>query len=193
MLWLIFLILAGICIRLGIYQFHMPVCLHWECRGLGIGVEELNQLKEQKEQGYGGILDLAGWRVRERELVMAEDTGRSTQTQIMEVYGNMELIFPTKILSGTCGTAGQKDGCVLTKDLAWELFGSVAVTGEKVWIWDEEEKTREKCYLTVAGVIDREGECLMIPTEKGELEAVVVCFSERFQAKEKFEEILEGN
>ena len=177
MLWLIFLILAGICIRLGIYQFHMPVCLHGECRGLGIGVEELNQLKEQKEQGYGGILDLAGWRVRERELVMAEDTGN----------------FPTKILSGTCGTAGQKDGCVLTKDLAWELFGSVAVTGEKVWIWDEEEKTREKCYLTVAGVIDREGECLMIPTEKGELEAVVVCFSERFQAKEKFEEILEGN
>ena len=105
----------------------------------------------------------------------------------------MELMFPTKILSGSCCTAGQKDGCVLTKDLGWELSGRVAVTGEKVWIWDEEEKTREKCYLTVAGVIDREGECLMIPTEKGELEAVVVCFSERFQAKEKFEEILEGN
>ena len=44
--------------------------------------------------------------------------------------------------------------------------------------------------LTVAGVIDKEGQCLLTFTQSGEIERVAVRFRERFQIKERMKELL---
>lgn len=187
-----FLVLAATSVRAGVYLFSMPIRLQAECRGLGVGVEEMKQLEEQAGLGYGGIGDLAGWRVGAKELVVGDGMGRSQTAQMIEIYGNMELAFPAEILSGTYGTASEKDVCVLTKELAWELFGSLEAAGEKVWISGGDKGGEEKRVLTVAGVIGQEGEYVMVSAEEGDLEQIAISFNERFWARERLKEIL-GN
>lgn len=197
------------------YLFGRPARLEAECRGRGIDVEVL---KGWEERGAPEILDLAGWRIRERVMVLGESTKRSQEAQVLEVYGNMELAMPAHILAGTYGMAGREDICVLTGELADALFGGVDVVGEQVCCQQEdmgsglgsgqgdkaaaantgspqgEQGTakggRKKRIMTVAGVIDKEGQCLLTFTQYGELHMVAVRFQERFQIRERMRELL---
>lgn len=60
----------------------------------------------------------------------------------------------------------------------------------------EKEKRRRpgkgKRNFIVAGVIDKEGEYLLIHQEEGEADYVAVRFKARFQARQKLQELLQG-
>ncbi len=189
-----FILMAGIGGRL--YWFCRPARIEAECRGYGIDAETLKGWGEQEEKE---IVDLAGWRIRERVMISGESTKRSQSAQVMEVYGNMELALPAHILAGTYGLTGREDVCVLTGELADALFGSVDVVGEQVCCPEADTGKGQgsqtqagtgKRILTVAGVIDQEGQCLLVPTQSGEMERVAVRFKERFQIKERVKELL---
>ena len=187
-----FILMAGTGGRL--YWFCRPARIEVECRGYGIDAETLKGWGEQEEKG---IVDLAGWRIRERVMISGKSTKRSQSAQVLEVYGNMELALPAHILAGTYGLRGREDVCVLTGVLADALFGSVDVVGEQVCCPEADTGKEQgmqtqagKRTLTVAGVIDQEGQCLLVPTQSGEMERVAVRFKERFQIKERVKELL---
>ena len=204
-----FILFAAIGGRL--YWFCMPSRMEAECRDYGIDVETLKMWEDQEAQG---MLALAGWRFRERVMVSGVSTKRRQTAQVMEVYGNMELAAPARILSGTYGLLGREDTCVLTGELADALFGSVDVVGEQVSCLQTDVGWTHRKHagasgngtgqgkqagaqdgstnhiLTVAGVIDKEGQCLLTFTQSGEIERVAVRFRERFQIKERMKELL---
>lgn len=192
----VFLILAitgfQAAMELKAYWFYIPFRLEADCREQKPEVETMKTWEEQEKDGEGGILDVAGWRAADEKLVFGMSTGRSESAKLTEVYGNMELAFPADILAGTYGIPGQKDVCVISRELADSLFGNVDVEGEQVCFLEErkEKDNDERRILTVAGVIGQEGKYLLVYVEEGKMERIAVLFDKRFQAKEKMEALL---
>lgn len=165
-----------------------PVC-HAMPHGKGLpgtgGAVETLRLWEEKDDGQIlGLTGLAGWRVESRQAVASVSTGRQQRSQVMAVYGSMELVMAAEILSGRCGLDVEGDYCVLSRGLANSLFGSVDVAGECV-------KMEEKRYI-VAGVVDGESDILMIPTQDGEMDHIAASFASRMAAEEKMRQVMEG-
>ncbi len=175
----------------GLYLFSMPCRLEEDCTGAGVDAQTIKRWEEKEKIMDRGILAIAGWRMERGEEVISLGTGRRKQARIVAVCGSMELVFPERILSGNCGVVANKEGCVLSKGLADALFGSVDVEGEKICLQEtggEESDGGRKAFVVV-GVIDKEGEYLMIYTEKGTMDRLAVSFKNRFQAREKLREL----
>lgn len=160
-----------------------PCRVETDCRGQGIGTE---QLKEWEQRGSGealGVTGVAGWRVQEQETVVSVSTGRRQRAPVTAVYGDMELAMPSKILDGRYGLDGDGDYCVLSQGLASHLFGSVEVAGECV-------KAGDQRYI-VAGVVENEEDLLIIPAKEGKVEQIAVSFAGRMGAEAKMRQVME--
>lgn len=167
--------------------FYIPCRLEEECRGAGVDAEMIERWEKRAEET--GILSVAGWRTEKKAEVVSFGTKRQKEAGIVKVYGAMELVFSARILSGTYGMTGREEACVLSKGLADALFGSVDVAGEKICL---REPGKGKRNFIVAGVIDKEGEYLLIHQEEEEADYVAVRFKARFQACQKLQELLQG-
>ena len=146
----------------GYWMLYMPCCIRMDCRGREIDVEMMKRWEEREKDGSLGMIRMAGWRIESQRMVSAISTNRRQMTQIICVYGDMELVKPADILSGRYGLAVDEDYCVLSEDLARQLFGSVEAAGQ--WVKMDQNK------LTVAGVIEIEGDILLIPVKDGRIE-----------------------
>lgn len=164
------------------HMFHMPYRMEADCRGMGIRTETMKGWMERETYGFSDIINMAGWRIDKEQMVSSVSTGRKQKAQIISVYGSMELVEVTDILWGRYGLHVEGDYCVLSRDLANHLFGSVKVAGECIKIGRER--------FLVAGVIEKEGDSLMIPMKEGEIEALAVSFGSRVGAKEKMERLI---
>lgn len=164
------------------YMFHMPYRIEADCQGRGIEAGTMKNWMEREKEGYLDIVNMAGWRVDEEQIVTSVSTGRRQRAQIISVYGSMELVEVSDILCGRYGLDAESNYCVLSKDLANHLFGSVEVAGECI-------KLGNGRYI-VAGVIEKEGDSLMIPMEEGEIEGLAVSFGCRAGAEEKMERLM---
>lgn len=173
------MMLMGICFLLGTFLYgwyQKPFLISTDCRGYQIDSIMLQQMREQEKDGYLGVLAIAGWRTEPNAMVTAPATGRGCITRVLAVDGPMDMVFPVDILSGSYGQAVGEEFCVLTKPLAYELFGNTSAGG---LIWHEGN------LLTVAGVIDKEEAWLLIPSEHGKIEELTICFQNRQRWKEK--------
>ncbi|MCI8660151.1 MAG: ABC transporter permease [Lachnospiraceae bacterium] len=189
MMWLAFLMGAGGMTVSGLRLtfFYTPYRVEVDCTGAGLDVETVKRWENKESLRDLGILTMAGWSVGSPEEVLSLGTKRRERAQIVKVWGNMELVFPARILSGTYGVVGKEEGCVLSKGLAEALFGSVDVAGERICFQEKGEGRRE---LIVEGVIDKEGEYLLTFVEKGKVDFFAARFQSRFQAREKLWELL---
>ena len=168
------------------YQmFYMPYCIQADCRGKEIDVEMMKRWEEREKDGSKGIIRMAGWRIENWRVVSAVSTGRSQRTQIFCVYGSMELVDKASVLSGRYGLAVEEDYCILSESLARNLFGSVDVAGQFVKMG--------RTAMVVAGVIEKDGDILMMPATNGRMEQVAAEFKGRLGAKEKMEGLIEGD
>lgn len=168
---------------IGWYQmFYMPYCVRVDLGGREIDVEIMKRWEEREKDGTMGIIRMAGWRMENQMTVSAVGTGRGQRAQIIGVYGSMEIVEKASILSGRYGLAVGEDYCVLSESLARQLFGGVDVVGQKV-------KLRQKVMI-VAGVIDKEGDYLLMPVEDGRIEKMAVEFRGRMGAGEKVEDFI---
>lgn len=156
-----------------------------DCRGRGIGVEWMKEWEDGVNGAWGlGVKRMAGWRVEADEVVSSVGTGREKKTQVIGVYGGMELVEPVKVLCGRYGLVEEDGYCVVSEGLAEALFGSVEIAGEEVL-------TGEK-KLVVAGVIEKGEEVLLLPVKEGELEMLAVEVRGRMGAREKVEGMMNG-
>ncbi len=175
-------------IAAGIIWYQMaykPYCIQVDCRGRDFDVETIKRWEEREKDGSMGMIRIAGWRIESQKMVASVSTGRSHRAYILCVYGSMELVGKASILSGRYGLAVEEDYCVLTESLARQLFGGVDVAGQ----WVEMERTK----MVVAGVVDTDGDILMVPVTEGRMEQVAVEFKGRMGAKEKMKGMIEEN
>lgn len=138
------------------------------------------------EEGTGGeslgILRMAGWRIGADAAVTSISTGRQRRGQMTWVYGDMELADSGSLLWGRMGLA-EEECCVVSEELARNLFGCVDVVGEQV-------KAEGKIW-TVAGVVDKDGEALMVSATEGSIEYLSVEFDRRMEAEGKMKRLME--
>jgi len=166
------------------WMFGRPYCVYEDCRGRGVDVEMMKQWEEQEKDGSLGIIRMAGWRTGREQAVVSVSTGRKQRAEVTWVYGSMELAEPARLLCGRFGLAVEEDYCVISEKLARNLFGSTDVVGECI-------KT-EDGKMTVAGVVGKKGEALMVPAADGRVEYVSVEFDSRAGARGKVKRLLEG-
>lgn len=161
-----------------------PYRMEADCRGLGIDMEAMKHREESGRYQTLGIITIAGWRIEKQQSVTSVSTGRKAAPTVMAVYGSMELVIPSSVLSGRYGLDTEGEFCVLSEGLARRLFGSTEVAGECV-------KTEEGIYI-VSGVIRREEEFLMIPAKEGPVEEVAVKAKGWMGAREALKRVKEG-
>lgn len=70
----------------------------------------------------------AAWSERKNQTVVADENQRSCQTDVIAVYGSSRCILPY----GKNLQTEQKDGCIISEQLAEELFASHQVEGQKI-------------------------------------------------------------
>lgn len=155
-----------------------------DCRGCQVDVNVIRRWEKEERDGYLGLTGIAGWRVENQAAVRAVSTGRSKKTQVIGVCGPMDLVYPADILSGSYGLAAEDGYCVLSGELAYELFGGTDAAGEQVSMGDR--------VLTVAGVIDKKGIYLLHPVSEGPLEQLALQFKNGYRMKDKAKELLSG-
>lgn len=156
-----------------------------DCRGRGIGVEWMKEWEDGADGKWGlGVKRMAGWRVEVDEVVSSVKTGREERTQVIGVYGVMELVEPVEVLCGRYGLVEEDGYCVVSEGLAEALFGSVEIAGEEVLAGEKK--------LVVAGVIEKGEEVLLLPVNEGEMEMLAVEVQGRMGAKEKVEGMMNG-
>lgn len=157
------------------YFFRMPCRIEADCRGRGIDAAQIRGWEEQEKDSYGGIIGMAGWRTENMRTVSSPGTGRQKLSEVTGVYGEADLVYPAKLLSGAYEFPAYTDACILTADLSDALFGSTDTAGELVKAGGE--------LLVVAGVIDRDGFCILKPIREGPIEYAAFRFTRRYQAK----------
>lgn len=175
-------ILGGTAAGVWYRMFYMPYCVRADVRGREMDVEAMRRIEEREKNGSKGILKMAGWRIENQRVIFAVGIGRRQMAQIICVYGSMDLVEPADILSGRYGMAAEEGYCVLSESLARQLFGGVDVAGQ--WIEADQKK------MTVAGVIETEGDILMMPAEEGEIQQIAVEVRGRMGGREKVDEML---
>ncbi len=176
-------ILAALAAAGQYWLFDRPYRACEDCRGQEIDVETMKRWEERAQDGSLGIVRMAGWRTGPDETVTSVSTGRRQRAGVTCVYGSMELTDRGDLLWGRMGIQGEEDFCVISEELARNLFGSVDVVGECVKAGDR--------TLAVAGVMDEDGETVMIPVAEGNVEYLSVEFDGRMGAEGKMKRLLE--
>lgn len=106
---------------------------------------------------------LAFWRETQEEIT---SENRSATAPVLTVLGDAALCFPLRIASGGWPVAGDSIGCIVSEQLAWQLWGSTDVVGFSVTI--------DKQISTVRGVARGERAILLRGANESNSEEVFV-------------------
>lgn len=118
--------------------------------------EKMGQTAAQPEQEAPAVFpDITAWSVGTEVEVGNRELGRKEKADCIAVYGSKEVAAYGRLESGAYGYRTDKDGCVISRGLAMELFGSVSIAGKRVWCGD-------KAYV-VRGVTDESDYVILIP------------------------------
>ena len=115
---------------------------------------------EREDQGGSVYPELTAWSLAEEVKVQNLELGRDKKADCLSVYGLMELASCRELEQGTYGYRTDREGCVISKGLAMDLFGAVEVTGKRV-------VCRDRPYI-VRGVTDDPDCVILIPAKKEE-------------------------
>lgn len=87
-----------------------------------------NQISENGDSKEEVLLDFCIWGQKEEVTLTNENLSRTAQADVILFCGNPELVFTDGELIGF----GEKEGCMIDVQTAWELFGSSNVTGKEI-------------------------------------------------------------
>lgn len=79
---------------------------------------------------------------------------RSEGGELIETAGNMNLVIPEKLIKGSFVTDSDRNGCVISRKVAENIFGDWDIIGEEVLIG-------QKNYV-IRGVVDAEKSLCMV-------------------------------
>lgn len=126
----------------------------------GPGREQESGQTGKTDDGKERYPDITAWTLTEDVLVQNRELGRKKQAEYMSVYGSRDMAAFRRLVDGTYGLRTDREGCVISRGLAMELFGSVAVSGKQVWC-------RDQAYV-VRGVTDDSGYIILVLAGKEE-------------------------
>lgn len=92
----------------------------------------------------------AAWREWKEETVSGQSSGRNSSGDVIALYGSSHCLIPF----GKNLTSSDKEGCIIGKNLAEELFGDFPAEGQKI-IW-------RSGTWTVRGVIQEPASLLIV-------------------------------
>ena len=131
---------VGIWLKDGVTKKYLITCLEKEMKERTCKLSEITAYN-QKE----GTVKVTG-------------IGTLVTTNFFSVYGDIQDITPMTLIAGNLLVVGDDYGCVLTKDLAYELFQSIDVLGLSIMIGDRTYVVRGIVEARVEGVYFEEVE-----------------------------------
>lgn len=87
-----------------------------------------------------------------------ESFGRRTSSVVLEVFGNMNSVFPDRLREGSLVSRYDTFGCVISEALAEEIFSSHNVTGQTIRCGEQE--------YVIRGLIKTDENVMMVPGKK---------------------------
>lgn len=112
------------------------------------------------------IQDIVLYRIEEKRMLLNCDLNRTVEALLIETAGNMQLAAGDCLLQGNFVAASDRKGCVLSKETAYQLFGTVKPIGETIWILQTEEEQIHKVPYEVRGVLNRKDSLCMIQSDR---------------------------
>lgn len=129
--------------------------------GEGEGVEQdvlQNAVEREKEHAKAPAPGITAWSAGIAVEVKNRELGRKKDAECIAVYGSKEIASMRRLDHGNYGCRTDKDGCIISRGLALELFSSTDVAGRSVWCGD-------KAYV-IRGVTDDRNCVILIPAKK---------------------------
>ena len=131
---------VGVWLKDGVTKKYLITCLEKEMKERTCKLNEITAYT-QKE----GTVKVAG-------------IGTLVITNCFSVYGDIQHITPMTLIAGNLLVVGDDYGCVLTKDLAYELFQSIDVLELSIMIGDRTYVVRGIVEAKVEGIFLEEAE-----------------------------------
>lgn len=98
------------------------------------GREEQHKKQERQRNKVKKVPEITAYEMEEHRKVSDTKFGKTKNVTKYLVYGGMNQILPIQIYSGNYVYENDYDGCMLDRDTAYALFGSLDVIGQQVVI-----------------------------------------------------------
>lgn len=172
----------------GLHPFSRQIGLRYEEGTLsGEQIEQYNkgQIENAKKTEGTQQIEITAWKMEKEQEISWKETGRQTKGTVITVYGNMARVLPFSMEYGGFTFHEDTAGCVVSRGLAWKLFGAEDVVGNTV-----QYKGRE--YL-IRGVLDMEEPVLALyQTKKQEAMPYVEVWAQTESPVARLEQIKSG-
>lgn len=148
--WMVLFLLAAVCIwqGYGILSDSGQTLLYF--KGEGITQKQIETLEKASPE-------LSAWYGEKNVEVSNKDIGKVQMADCKLVYGNRERAAYYGLDSGTYGYRGDEGGCIISRGLSMEIFGTVSAAGQELWC-------RGERYI-VRGVTAAPGYLIQIPSK----------------------------
>lgn len=123
----------------------------------GIDAKQIGRIYEEEEQEDLPWLTL--WRCKEGADICKTDGSRRATVKLVELWGDVEHIYPKCLAGGSPLSKEDKAGCMLSGKAAFEVFGSEDVIGKQV--------VYENCTYEVRGLLDVEDKLFVRQQKEG--------------------------
>lgn len=92
------------------------------------------------------IQDIGLFRREEGKIITNPELNREAKGTVFETAGNMNLLVPGRLMMGSFVNDSDKNGCVISKKMAEELFSTYHVLGQVIYL--------EKTAYKIRGILD---------------------------------------
>ncbi len=172
----------------GLHPFSKQIGLRYEAGTLsGEQIEQYNkrQIENAKKTESMQQIEITAWKMEKEQEVSWNETGRQTKGTVITVYGNMARVLPFSMKYGGFTFHEDTAGCVVSRGLAWKLFGAEDAVGNAVQYAGRE--------FLIRGVLDMEESVLAIyQTKKQEAMPYVEVWAQTEPPAARLEQIKSG-
>ena len=82
------------------------------------------------------------------------DLNRSVEGDLTEIAGGMQLIIGNTLYNGNIVSAEDSKGCVISREMAYRLFGTVHALGETLCMTRTIGEKQERAVYIVRGILN---------------------------------------
>jgi hypothetical protein len=86
----------------------------------------------KNEQQTGELKEASAWNRVENIMVQCDELNTKAILQLIEVFGNMEAVYPIDLVYGSIPTPDDYEGCLIDEKTAYTLFHTTDVIGNQL-------------------------------------------------------------
>lgn len=111
-----------------------------------ISEEELSTvLKYEEIKHWGNTPSISAWNCLEEQTITNKELSLSYKVYLIEVYGDVKWVYPMELTAGNLINPNDYKGCIIDRETAYQLFGTVDPIGNCISYGNE--------YFYVRGII----------------------------------------